>query len=502
METDPIQARLHRIEELKSRGINPYKKRFDRNATADMIHARFGDIEAGEHTGEVVRIAGRIYALRTHGKASFADLRDFSGSIQLFASFSELGEQAYQDFTDLDIGDIIGVEGEVFRTRRGELSVNVHRFEILAKSLRPLPEKWHGLRDVELRYRQRYVDLLVNERVREVFIIRSKVIKLIRNFLESKGFIEVETPMLQPIPGGATARPFVTHHNALDMDLYLRIAPELYLKRLIVGGFEKVYELNRNFRNEGISVKHNPEFTMLELYQAYADYTDMMDLIEELITFVVIQIKGTLEFEYQGVELDFNRPWKRLTMIEAIKEYGGVEVSFDMGLDELRDIAKKHGVEVKNYYGKGKLITEIFEKTAEEKITGPVIIYDYPAEVSPLARKKEDNPELVERFEVIAAGREIVNAFSELNDPIDQAERFRKQVELLDAGDEEAQRFDYDYVRALEYGLPPTGGAGLGIDRLVMLLTDQYSIREVILFPHLKPETIRGDVILEGEIDV
>lgn len=502
METDPIQARLHRLEELKRRGINPYKKRFDRNTTADMIHARFGEIEAGEHTGEVVRIAGRIYALRTHGKASFADLRDFSGSIQLFASLGELGEQAYEDFTNLDIGDIIGVEGEVFRTRRGELSVNVHRFEILAKSLRPLPEKWHGLRDVELRYRQRYVDLLVNERVREVFIIRSKVIKLIRNFLESKGFIEVETPMLQPIPGGATARPFVTHHNALDIDLYLRIAPELYLKRLIVGGFEKVYELNRNFRNEGISVKHNPEFTMLELYQAYADYTDMMDLMEELITFVAIQIKGTLEFEYQGVELNFNRPWKRLTMIEAIKEYGGVEVSFDMSLDELRDIAKKHGVEVKNYYGKGKLITEIFEKTAEEKIAGPVIIYDYPAEVSPLARKKEDNPELVERFEVIAAGREIVNAFSELNDPIDQAERFRKQVELLDAGDEEAQRFDYDYVRALEYGLPPTGGAGLGIDRLVMLLTDQYSIREVILFPHLKPETVKGDAILEGEIDV
>lgn len=502
METDPIKARLQRLEELRSRGINPYRKRFDRNATTEVVHDRFGQIKAGEHTNEVVRVAGRIYALRTHGKASFADLRDFTGSIQLFASLGQLGEEAYQDFTDLDIGDIVGVEGEVFRTRRGELSINVHRFDILAKSLRPLPEKWHGLRDVELRYRQRYVDLLVNEQVREVFIIRSRVIKLIRNFLEAKGFLEVETPMLQPIPGGATARPFVTHHNALDMDLYLRIAPELYLKRLIVGGFEKVYELNRNFRNEGISVKHNPEFTMLELYQAYADYTDMMDLMEELITFVAIQVKGTLEFEYQGVELDFNRPWKRMTMIEAIKVYGGVDVSFDMSLEELRDIAKKHGVEVQKYYGKGKLITEIFEKTAEEKIAGPVIIYDYPAEVSPLARKKEDNPELVERFEIIAAGREIVNAFSELNDPIDQAERFRKQVELLDAGDEEAQRFDYDYIRALEYGLPPTGGAGLGVDRLVMLLTDQYSIREVILFPHLKPETVKGDVIIEGETDL
>lgn len=495
--TDPILVRLKRLDELREKGIEPYKKKFDRTHLIQEIRSKFENIEPGTETGEKVKVAGRIFALRTHGKASFADLVDGTGKIQLFASVNVLNEENYQLFTDLDIGDIVGISGVVFKTRRGELSIKIEDFQLLAKSLRPLPEKWHGLKDVEIRYRQRYVDLLMNQEVKETFLIRSRTISLIRKFLEDRGFVEVETPMLHPIPGGASARPFITHHNALDVDLYLRIAPELYLKRLIVGGFEKVYELNRNFRNEGISVKHNPEFTMLELYQAYADYQDMMDLMEELITHVVLQIKGTLKFSYQGIQLNFERPWKRLTMIEAVKEYAGEELSFDMSIEELRNIARKYEVEIKPYYGKGKLITEIFEKAVESRIEGPVIIYDYPLEVSPLARKKEDNPNLVERFEVIAAGREIVNAFSELNDPLDQACRFLEQVKLAEAGDEEAQRFDFDYVRALEYGLPPTGGAGLGIDRLVMLLTDKYSIREVILFPQLRPEEPEEDPVID-----
>jgi lysyl-tRNA synthetase class 2 len=497
IETDPLLVRKKRLEELIEKGIEPYRKKFERTTTIDSIRSKWENIEPGAETGERVSIAGRLMALRTHGKASFADLKDGTGKIQLFGSLNLLGDDSYEFFTNLDIGDIIGVQGSVFKTRKGELSVKVEQFELLSKSLRPLPEKWHGLRDVEIRYRQRYVDLIMNDDVRETFLLRSRIIKLIREFLDKKGFIEVETPMLHPIPGGATARPFITHHNALDMDLYLRIAPELFLKRLIVGGFEKVYELNRNFRNEGISVKHNPEFTMLELYEAYSDYFDMMDLMEELITDVVLKTKGSLKFTYQGVELNFERPWKRLTMLEAIREYAGENISFEMDRSELAAVAEKYGAEVKDYYGKGKLITEIFEKAVEEKIAGPVIIYDYPAEVSPLARRKKDNTDVVERFEVIAAGREIVNAFSELNDPIDQAQRFLDQVKLAEAGDEEAQRFDYDYIRALEYGLPPTGGAGLGIDRLVMLITDKYSIREVILFPHLRPESFEPDPIVD-----
>lgn len=489
LETDPLLVRKKKLEDLIKSGEEPFKKRFARTHIIGSIRETFDEIAPGTETGEVVRIAGRLMIFRHHGKATFVDLRDGSERIQLFASTNVLGEELYKRFCNLDIGDIVGIEGEVFKTRRGELSIKVKKYELLAKALRPLPEKWHGLRDIETRYRQRYVDLIVNEQVREIFIIRSKVIKLLREFLDKKGFVEVETPMLQPIPGGATARPFITHHNALDMDLYMRVAPELYLKRLVVGGFEKVYELNRNFRNEGISVRHNPEFTMLEFYQAYADYGDMMDLVEELLNHVVINVKGTLIFEYQGIELNFERPWKRLTMIEAIKEYGNVEVSFDMDLDELRKIAESSGVDVKPYYGKGKLITEIFEKTAETKIAGPAIVYDYPEEVSPLAKKKDDAPYLTEHFEVIAGGLEIGPSFSELNDPIDQAERFKEQADLLERGEEEAQHYDYDYVRALEYGLPPTGGAGIGVDRLVMLLTNMHSIREVILFPHLRPES-------------
>ncbi len=489
LETDPLLVRKKKLLDLIKSGEEPFKKRFARTHIIESLREKFGGIASGTETGEIVRIAGRLMTFRYHGKATFADIRDGSERIQLFTSRDVLGEKLYKKFCDLDIGDIVGIEGEVFKTRRGELSVKVQKYELLAKALRPLPEKWHGLRDIETRYRQRYVDLIVNEQVREIFIIRSKVIKLLREFLDKKGFIEVETPMLQPVPGGATARPFITHHNALDMDLYMRVAPELYLKRLVVGGFEKVYELNRNFRNEGISVRHNPEFTMLEFYQAYVDYNDMMDLVEDLLNYVVINVKGTLIFEYQGMELNFEKPWERLTMLEAIKEYGNLEVSFDMEVDELRKIAESSGVDVKPYYGKGKLITEIFEKTAETKIAGPVIVYDYPEEVSPLAKKKKDAPYLTEHFEVIAGGLEIGPSFSELNDPVDQAERFKEQVNLLKRGEEEAQHYDYDYIRALEYGLPPTGGAGIGIDRLVMLLTNMHSIREVILFPHLRPES-------------
>ena len=486
--TDPIAVRRLKLNALIEKGIEPYRKRYDRTHVVSDVRAAYESLEPGEESGMSVRLAGRLVAVRTHGKATFADLKDGSGTIQLFCSKGVLGDDAYEFFLDLDLGDIIGVEGEVFRTRRGELSIKVTSFELLAKSLRPLPEKWHGLKDVETRYRQRYADLIASDQVREIFLTRARVIKELRKFLDERGFVEVETPMLQPIPGGASARPFVTHHNALDMDLFLRVAPELYLKRLLVGGFEKVYELNRNFRNEGISVRHNPEFTMLEFYMAYADYEVMMDFVEEMITHVVMSVKGTPTFTYQGIELDFTRPWQRLSMVEAINEIGGLAVSFDTDIETLREVCRDVGGDAKPYYGKGKLLTEIFEKTTEKKIAGPVIVYDYPEEVSPLARKKPGAPHLTEHFEVIVAGLELAPAYSELNDPIDQAERFREQNKLLERGDEEAQHFDADFIRALEYGMPPAGGVGVGIDRLVMLLTDQYSIREVILFPHLRPE--------------
>lgn len=486
-ETDPFKVRKLKLKELIKAGEEPYKKRYERSCFIENLRVRFGEIESGTETGVSVKIAGRMTGIREHGKATFADLKDGTGTIQLFASRNHLGDR-YERFISLDIGDIIGVEGEVFKTKKGELSIKLYNYTLLTKSLRPLPEKWHGLKDVEMRFRQRYVDLIVNEQVREIFIAKNKLIRILREFLEKKGFLEVETPMLQPIPGGAAAKPFKTHHNALGIDLYLRIAPELYLKRLLVGGFEKVYEINRNFRNEGISVRHNPEFTMLEFYQAYADYEDMADLIEELLTHVVRKIKGTMVFEYQGIKLDFRRPWERLSLVEAINKYGKIDVSFSSDIKDLRRIALKAGGEVKPYFGKGKLLTEIFEKTTEKKIAGPVIIKDYPAEVSPLARKKKEEPHLTEHFEVIAAGVELAPAYSELNDPVDQAERFKQQMKLLQRGDERAQHYDEDFIRALEYGMPPAGGAGVGIDRLLMILTNQHSIREVIFFPHLKPE--------------
>jgi lysyl-tRNA synthetase class 2 len=481
------ESRLKRLKTLEENNSSPYKSRFDRTHEIKSVREEYENISPGEKTRKTVRLSGRIMALREHGKVSFADIKDGTGNIQLFLNLNNLGKR-YEDFISLyDIGDIVGVEGEVFKTKRGELSIEVKDFTILAKSLRPLPEKWHGLKDVETRYRQRYLDLLINPEVREVFVIRAKVIQLIRDFLNKRGFLEVETPVLQPIPGGAAARPFITYHNALDINLYLRVAPELYLKRLVVGGLEKVYELGRNFRNEGISIKHNPEFTMLEAYEAYADYKDIKNLVVEMLKSVVSEVKGKLKINYQGEEIDFGN-FKEITFLEAIAEHTGLELSFSQEREELREIAERNQIEVKEYYGKGKIMAEIFEKLVEPKLIQPTFVFDYPKEVSPLARTHQKNPNLTERFELIVAGREIANAFSELNDPREQRRRFEEQLLLREKGDEEAQNLDEDYIRALEVGLPPTGGLGVGIDRLVMLLADKYSIREVLLFPQLRPE--------------
>jgi lysyl-tRNA synthetase class 2 len=486
---DLMRQRRQKLEELIAAGIDPFQSRFDRTHFAQEIIASYGNLKPGETTEAKARVAGRIMAIREHGKATFVVLKDDSGSLQLYLRLDTLGEENYQNFLKkIDIGDWLGTSGTIFRTRRGELSVSVEDYELLTKSLRPLPEKWHGLKDVEIRYRQRYLDLIVNPGVKEIFLKRNKTIKLLREFLDEKGFLEVDMPMLHPIPGGATARPFVTYHNALGINLYLRIAPELYLKRLVVGGLEKVYELNRSFRNEGISVRHNPEFTMLEVYQAYADYHQVMDLTEEMIRYVVKEVTGTLKIHYQGLELDFEKPWARHTMLEALEKIGKVKVSYRDDIANLRKVAEELELQVHPAFGKGKLINEIFEKVVEPKLIQPTFILDYPLEVTPLARRHSENPNLVERFELIIAGREIANAFSELTDPLEQRRRFEEQVALREAGLEEAQMLDEDFIRALEYGMPPTGGLGIGVDRLVMIVTDSYSIREVIFFPQLRPE--------------
>ncbi|HEY3375639.1 MAG TPA: lysine--tRNA ligase [Candidatus Aquicultor sp.] len=483
-----MRLRRQKLDRIIASGDVPFKSKFTRtNLIADII-SEHQDIAPGEHVDGEVTVAGRIMAIRRHGKASFIVLKDRSASMQLFLSLGTLGEDRYKTFLEYDIGDIVGVSGIVFKTRRGELSVDVRDYTLLTKSLRPLPEKWHGLKDVEARYRQRYVDLIINQQARDTLLTRTKIIKAIRHWLDERDFIEVETPMLQVVPGGATARPFITHHNALDIDLYMRIAPELYLKRLIVGDMERVYELNRNFRNEGLSVRHNPEFTMLEVYQAYADYHDMMNLTEELIKYAADQATGTLKLTYQGQPVDLSGNWQRLTMIESIEKYGGEAVSFDQDSDELRAIAKKHGIEPDKRWGKGKIINELFEKLVEGKLWQPTFITDYPVEISPLAKKKPDDPNVTERWELIVIGIEVGTAFSELTDPIDQLNRFEAQVKTSVYDEEAPKQVDEDYVRALEYGMPPTGGMGLGIDRLVMLLTDNYSIREVIGFPHMRPE--------------
>jgi lysyl-tRNA synthetase class 2 len=475
------KIRLEKLQEMRDAGIEPFGPRFERDTDARRILDNF---EAWE--GQKVKLAGRIMSKRRHGKAGFADLQDMSGSIQLYFRHNDLGEDKYELFKKLDIGDILGVEGEVFRTQKGEISVHVYDLIYLSKSLTPLPEKWHGLKDVELRYRQRYVDLIVSPEVKEVFIKRSKTIRAIRNYLDQRGFLEVETPMMHPIPGGAAARPFITFHNTLDMQLYLRIAPELYLKRLLVGGLEKVYEINRSFRNEGISTRHNPEFTMLEVYQAYADYLTMMDLIEDLISTVIAEINGGLLIEIEGQTIDFTPPWRRLPMLEAIKEYAGVDFDQIFNDEQARQAADKIQVKVEANSSRGEIINEIFEQCVEDKLIQPTFIYGHPVEVSPLAKRNSEKPELTDRFELFIMQRELANAFSELNDPLDQRKRFQRQADKRSRGDAEAHMMDEDFLNALEYGMPSAGGLGIGIDRLVMLITASNSIRDVILFPTLR----------------
>lgn len=480
-QAEPGGLRLEKLARLRENNIEPYGGRFARTHLAREVTDNFDALEEKE-----VAVAGRIMARRVHGKTTFADLQDVSGRIQIYLRKNDLGDEAYGLFGELDIGDIIGVCGRVFRTRTGEVTVAVSRYVLLAKSLRVLPEKWHGLKDVELRYRQRYLDLIMNPEVRETFLARSRIIHTIRNFLDRKGFLEVETPMMHPVAGGAAARPFITHHNALDMNLYLRIAPELYLKRLLVGGFEKIYEINRNFRNEGISTRHNPEFTMLELYQAYADYHDMMNLTEELVSEVAREVTGAVAVTYQGETIDLSPPYRRVTMVEAVRERTGLDFA---ALDDgaaARAVAAL-GMEAGPQETWGALLNRVFEERVEETLVQPTFVFDYPLEVSPLAKKKSDDPRLTYRFELFICGREIANAFSELNDPLDQRARFLEQQKKRSRGDEEAHMMDEDFLTALEYGMPPAGGLGIGIDRLVMLLTDSPSIRDVILFPLLRP---------------
>jgi lysyl-tRNA synthetase class 2 len=484
-----IQQRFKKLEEISAMGVKPYAGRFEVGMSAQALHDVYGQTTKEELEAKRIdtTVAGRIIAMRSFGKAGFSHIQDGSGRIQFYFQKNTLGEERYAVFKKIDIGDFIGVKGFLFRTKTNELTIDVEDFTLLSKSLRPLPEKWHGLTDVELRYRQRYVDLIVNPEVKKVFILRTKIIQSIRKFLNERGYLEVETPMMQPIPGGAAARPFETHHNALDMDLYLRIAPELYLKRLLVGGFEKVYEINRNFRNEGISTRHNPEFTMLEFYTAYADYRDLLDMTEQMISSVAQEVLGTTTVEFEGHIINFAPPWKRITYVNALREAG---ISDDVltNPDKARDAAKNLGAQVKGGEPLGKLLNEIFEALVEPKLVQPTFVTDYPTDISPLSKKRDDDPAFVERFELFVVGREIANAFSELNDPIDQKERLLKQVSEREAGDDEAHHMDDDFIRALEYGMPPAAGEGIGIDRLVMLLTGSSSIRDVILFPQMKKE--------------
>jgi lysyl-tRNA synthetase class 2 len=484
-----IRHRYDKLEALRRRGIDPFGGRFAVTHWAQPLHQRLDGAKEDELSGVgPVSMAGRVVALRHHGRSCFAHLMDQTGRIQLYARADRLGD-SYELFTGLDLGDFIGVRGDPFRTRTGELTVGVENWQFLAKSLRPLPEKWHGLKDVETRYRQRYADLIVNEEVRDIFQLRSRLVKGLRDFLDARGFLEVETPMMQPIPGGAIARPFRTHHNALDMDLYLRIAPELYLKRLLVGGFERVYEINRNFRNEGVSTQHNPEFTMLEFYQAYADYQDLMALTEELFGELARVTRGTLELTWGEHAIDLRPPWRRLAFFEGLSSAVGQPIDADTSSAILARAAAARGLVVDGIDVPWKLWKVVFETLVEPTLVQPTFVVDFPVELSPLAKKKRDNPRLVDRFELFIGQREMANAYSELNDPVDQLQRFREQAQLVARGDEEAHWLDEDYVRALEYGMPPAAGEGIGIDRLVMLFANQPSIREVILFPHLRPET-------------
>lgn len=490
-DNEQISQRLAKLDALREQR-NAYPNDFRRDDFIGDFIAQCED-KSKQELAEAdikVRFAGRMMSRRIMGKASFANLQDMTGRAQIFVQRDALPEGQYnEEFKKYDIGDIVGVEGSLFRTQTDELSVRVSAVRLLTKSLRPLPEKFHGLTDAEMRYRQRYVDLIMNDDVRDIFNKRAKTVQYIRDYLVGHRFMEVETPMMHPIPGGAVARPFNTHHNALDIPLYLRIAPELYLKKLVVGGFERVFEINRNFRNEGVSTRHNPEFTMLEFYQAYANYEDLIDLTEDMLRGLMIEVTGSAQISYQGGTLDFGKPFTRMTMVEAIIKYNPTITAEDLAdFEKTKAIALAMKIHLKPGFGLGKLQTDIFEETAEHQLMAPTFITAYPVEVSPLSRRNDDNPDISDRFEFFAAGREIANGFSELNDPIDQAERFKAQIEGKDADDDEAMQYDADYIRALEYGLPPTAGEGIGIDRLVMLLTDSASIREVLLFPLMRPE--------------
>jgi lysyl-tRNA synthetase class 2 len=484
--------RLQKLDELRARGLDPFCNRFAPTHRVAQVLEQYGGLGGSEleALGQTFRLAGRLMLLREFGKASFCHFQDGGHRLQAYIQRQVVGDDDYRLFKKLlDLGDVVGFEGTLFRTKTGELTLLVKRFTLLTKSLQPLPEKYHGLTDVELRYRQRYLDLMVNREVREVFAKRVRIIKLVREFLDARGFLEVETPMMQPIPGGATARPFITRHQALDMTLYLRIAPELYLKRLLVGGLEKVYEINRNFRNEGISIQHNPEFTMLEFYQTYATYLDLMELTEELICYVAQKLQGTLRLTYQGEEVDLSPPWRRLDLRKALTELGAVPAQVVRDREALVQLALAEGVTLRPGEGYGRALTKLFDLLVEPKLIQPTFVLGYPLETSPLSRQNDADPEVVDRFELFIAGREIANAFSELNDPVDQRERFEKQVAAHLTGDEEEPHaVDEDFIQALEHGMPPAAGEGIGIDRLVMLLTDSPSIRDVILFPLLRPE--------------
>ncbi|MDR1354030.1 MAG: lysine--tRNA ligase [Oscillospiraceae bacterium] len=490
-----LKIRRNKLAELKKSGKDPFViTKFERTHCAAQILENFETLE-----GQEVCLAGRIMSWRDMGKASFLDLSDGGFRIQLYFKLDNIGQEGFENLQNWDIGDIAGVKGEVFRTKRGEISIKVFVCELLSKSLLPLPEKFHGIRDVDLRYRQRYVDLIMNPAVKEVFLVRSKVIREIRGFLDTRGFLEVETPVLQTIAGGANARPFVTHHNALNLDIFLRIALELHLKRLIVGGFDKVYELGRVFRNEGISVRHNPEFTMLELYEAYTNYEGMMKLTEELIRAVAIKVCGTTKISYGEWQLDLAEPFARLSMSDAVKKYAGVDFEEIKSLEMAREIAKKHNIDCKENDQVGNILNLFFEEYVEKKLISPTFIIHHPVEISPLAKRCAGNPNLTERFELFVVGREHANAFSELNDPIDQRERFLAQLRLRQQGDAEANLPDEDFVTALEYGMPPTGGLGIGIDRLVMLLTNSESIRDVLFFPTMKPVGVNNEEMCSME---
>lgn len=491
MTDELIQHRLDKLARIRERGDNPFKYGFTRSCSIAEARAAFEKAEAagGENPSVPAVLAGRMVGTRTQGKVTFADLRDESAKIQLFIKKDTVGEDAYAALKDLDLGDFLGVRGNVHRTKMGEITLFADGYELLTKSLKPLPEKYHGLTDIETRYRQRYLDMVANPEVMDVFRKRIKLIEVMRQFLIARGYLEVETPILHPIAGGATARPFITHHNTYDRDLFLRIAPELYLKRLIVGGFEKVFEVNRNFRNEGVDKFHNPEFTMLELYEAYQDYLGLMDETEELFCAVIQGVVGALQFPYQEQPIDAARPWKRIALFEAIREYTGIDLEKTRDREEAARLATSIGVEIKPEMGYGKIVDEVMSLRVKPKLIQPTFLYDYPIEISPLAKKKRDNPALTERYQVFIAGMELCNAFSELNDPIDQRERFEHQLKMRERGDVEAQMLDEDFLTALEVGMPPTAGLGIGIDRLAMLLTDSASIRDVIIFPQLRPTT-------------